>query len=154
MPSISLSRTPIPTRNHQSRCLALLSVLPESTRCRRSARVARDNRDLRNHPAMVSEVRSGIRTEIEATTRPSRRYMVPGRSVRDDQRQAAISLAGGRSRRRCDRHPRPVTAQPSRGGALLSQALEGSREGSVSLGHRQVEELRRGAPHNHALGQS
>ena len=40
-----------------------------------------------------------LRSAVEATTGSTRRYVVPGRSLRDDQRSAPVSLARGGSRR-------------------------------------------------------
>ena len=78
--------------------------------------------------------------------------MVPRRGLRDDQRSAAVSLACCGSRRRCDRDPGAVPTQPACRGALLSQALEGSRKDSAANRHRQIEELRCCAPDDHAFG--
>lgn len=100
---------------------------------------------------MVSEVWCGVRTKAQAARRTPGRHLAPGRAFRDDPGQAAVSVAGCRSRRRRNRHPRPAVTQLPCGRALLAQATERPGRRTVAVGHRQAEELWRGAPDHHAF---
>ena len=94
LPSTSLS-----ARNHQPCRLALPQILHELPGCGGFAGRTRNHRVLRNRSPVVREVRPRLRSAVEATTGSTRRYVVPGRSLRDDQRSAPVSLARGGSRR-------------------------------------------------------
>ena len=150
LPSASLS-----VRNHQPRRVVVPQILSELPGCRGSSGRTRHHRVVRNHSAVVREVRPRLRPAIDAPTKTPRRYVVPGRSLRHDQRSAPVSVARRGSRRGPDRPPRPIP--PGRGAArrffrklLQSQRQEPSRLvtdklGSYRVAHRVVMPL---VPHD------
>ena len=95
-------------------------------------------RVVRSHSAVVQEVWPRLRAALEAPTRSTRRYVVPGRGVRDHQRSAPVSLARGGSRRRRDRHPRPTSSRRESGAPILSATLAEPATGTVSARDRQA----------------
>ena len=77
-PSPSYRRISVSTRDHQPRCLALPPILSEFPRCGRSARPARHHSFVRNHPPLVADVRSRLRTKVAAPPSPPGRHLVSG----------------------------------------------------------------------------
>ena len=67
-----LPRISISARNHQPRRLAVPPFLSELSRCRGSTGPARHHGFLRSRPTLVHQVRPGIRSRVEASTRSSR----------------------------------------------------------------------------------
>ena len=102
-------------------------------------------------PAVVHQVRCGIRSQAHASTGPAGRHLAPGRGLRHHPGTAALSLARRRSRWRCHRYPRPVASRLPGGHTLFSQAIEGPRASARAIGHRQAEQLQGCAPSGHAV---
>ena len=146
-----LPRIPVPTRDHQPRRLALPSLLSELPGCRRSPRRTGGHRLLREHPAVVSEVRSRVGPGAQAATSALGRHLAPGRTLRDHPRAAAVPLACRGPGRRHDRHPRPASSRSMCGRALLPEAPEGAGRRTSPAGDRQAEELRCSPPKGDAF---
>ena len=147
LPSASLS-----VCNHQPRRVVVPQIRPELPGCRGSAGRTRHHRVARDHSAVVREVRPRLRPAVEATSRSTRRYVVPGRSLRHDQRSAPVSLACGRPRRGPDRPPRPTPSGRARGAEILSKTVEESAPGTRASGDRQAGQLPSRPSGGHALG--
>ncbi len=148
---IQLPWIQIPAGDHQLCCLALLPILPELPRCRRSSGRTGDHRQLRGDPIVVSEIRPCLHSYPQAATRSPGRHVAPGRTLPHHPGAAAVSLACGRSRRRRDRHSAPASPRSTCGVTVLPHAAQESGLCASADGYRQAEELCSSPSNDHAL---
>ena len=146
-----LPTLPVPVRDYQPRRLALLPFYPQFPRRRRPPRPTRHHGVVRVHPALVRDLRCGLRTTAPAALGASRRHVVSGRTLRDHSRSAPVPLAGRRPRRRGHRHPAPASPGSPRRRAVLSQVAQAERPCPAPPRHRSPRELSLGTPDRHAV---
>ena len=79
--SIPLPETSLPACHHQPRRVALPPILPQLPGCRGFARRTGNQSVVRNHSAVVREVRPRLRSAVEATSRSTLRTQPVERSI-------------------------------------------------------------------------
>ena len=98
---------------------ALPPLLFEFPRRRRSPGTTGHHRFLRDHSAVVSDIRSGVRPDAPMPARTLGRHLVLGRTVREHPWRAAVSVAGCRPGRGAS----STSFSDDKSGAFLGEEL-------------------------------